>query len=44
MNTLITNVNKSIPVDTTVDQVLSVTVTFSANTVGNAIWLYAISP
>lgn len=43
-NSLLTNTNKSIAVNTTASQVLSVTVVYGAATVGNAIWLYSISP
>lgn len=43
-NQLITSTTKSIPVDTTIAQVLSVAVIYGANTAGNAVWLYSISP
>lgn len=42
-NTLLSTTTKSIAVDTTVAQTLSVTVIFGANTAGNAAWLYSIS-
>lgn len=43
-NTLLSTTTKSIAVNTTVSQVLSVTVIFGAATAGNAVWLYSISP
>lgn len=43
-NTLLTTAAKSIAVDTTVAQTLTVTVIFGANTAGNALWLYGIAP
>lgn len=42
-NALITNSNLSVAANTSVSNILSVTVTFSANTTQNAIWLYSIS-
>lgn len=43
-NTLLTATTKSIAVDTTVAQTLSITVIFGAATAGNAVWLYGITP
>lgn len=41
-NTLLANTTKSINIDATASQVLTVKVTWSAATVGNAVWLYGI--
>ncbi len=43
-NTLLSTTAKSVAVDTTISETISVTVVFSANTAGNALYLYSISP
>jgi len=43
-NSLLSNTTLSIPVNTLINEAISVSVAWSANTVGNAAWLYGISP